>query len=115
MCLYTVNPPICPAALIQKHLIFCSLYQRVALISKLNEKRTEIMCQNLFTGRIVQNVAEIIILFVLFFPNITSKYVYQPSEKTLFLSVFYCFGVRDPHFQEIRFFVFVRTVGSSLY
>ena len=45
-----VNPPISTAALIQNISIF------VVLISKLNENRTEIMCQNLFTGRIVQNV-----------------------------------------------------------
>ena len=55
-----VNPPISTAALIQKHSIF------VALISKLNESRTEITCQNLLVGRIVQNnVVEIIFLFVL--------------------------------------------------
>ena len=79
-----------------------------------NEKRTEIICQNLFTGRIVQNVVEII-LFV-FSPTITSKYAYKLSEKTLFLSVFDLLGLRDPHFsahfQEIRYFnVFARTVG----
>ena len=45
------------------------------------------MCQNLFTGRIVQNVGEII-LFV-FFPTISSKYVYQLLENTLFSSAFY--------------------------
>ena len=63
------------------------------------------MCQNLFTGRIVQNVVEIIILFV-FFAAIASKYVYQLLEKTLFSSVFfYLLGLRDPHFPEIRFSV----------
>ena len=56
------------------------------------------------------NVAEIIILFV-FFPTITSKYVYQLSEKTFLLSVFDFSGLRDPHFQEIRYFVFVGTLG----
>ena len=61
------------------------LFQGVAY-SELNENITEIMCQNLFTGRIVQNVVDILILFV-FFPTITSKYVYQLSEKTLVLSV----------------------------
>ena len=51
-----------------------------------------------------------------FFPTITSKYIYQLSEKTLILSVFDFLGLRDPHFQEIRFFcAFVRTMGSSLY
>ena len=63
------------------------------------------MCQNLFTGRIVQNVVEVINLFVLFFPNITSKYVYQLSAKTLFLSVFGFLGLKDPHFQKIRYFL----------
>ena len=57
------------------------------LISDLSEKRTEIMCQNLFTRRIVQNFAEIATLLS-FFPTITSKYVSQLSEKTLSLSVF---------------------------
>ena len=57
----------------------------------------------------------IIILFV-FFPTMTSKYVYQLSEKTFFLSVFDLLGLIDSHFQEVRYiFVFVRTVGSSLY
>ena len=47
-----------------------------------------------------------------FFLAITSKnIVYQLSEKTLFLSVFDYLGLRDPHFQEISYFVFVRTVG----
>ena len=73
-----------------------------AFISKLNENRTEIMGQNLVTGRIVKNVGEII-LFV-FFPSRTSKYVYQLSVKTLFLSVFDFLGLRDPYFQEIRYF-----------
>ena len=60
------------------------------------------MCQSLFTGRTVQNVVEIIILFV-FSPIITSEYVYQISDirKTLFLSVFGFLGLRDPHFQDI--------------
>ena len=59
----------------------------------------------------MQNVVKIIILFV-FFPTITSNYVYQLSEKTLFLSVFDFLNLRDPHFEEITcFFVFVRTVG----
>ena len=57
------------------------------------------MCQKLFIGRIVQNVVEIIILFVLS-RAITSKYVYHLSEKILFLSVFDFSGLRDPHFQE---------------
>ena len=39
------------------------------------------MYQNLFTGRIVQNVTEFIIVFI---TTITSKYVYQLSEKTPF-------------------------------
>ena len=82
----------------------------MVLISKLNENRSEIMCQNLFTGRIVQNSVEIIILFV-FFPAIASKYVYQLSKNTLFSSVFYFLGLRGPHFPEIRFCLFVRTMG----
>ena len=57
--LHTVNPPISHAALVKKHFNFlrCLLnggaYPRALLISKLGEKRTEIMCQNLFTGRII--------------------------------------------------------------
>ena len=71
------------------------------------------MCQNSLTGKIVQNVVEIIILFA-FFPTMASKYVYQLSENTLFLSVLDILRLRD--FQEIKIsFVFVRTVGSSLY
>ena len=72
------------------------------------------MCQNLFNGRIVQNIVEIISLFA-FFRTITSKYIYRLSEKTLYLSVFDFLSLRDPHFQEIKYvsFVFVRTVGSS--
>ena len=77
-----------------------------------DEKRTETM--NLFTGRIMKNVVEIIILFV-FFPTITPEFVYQLPGKTLSLSVFGLLCFRDPHFQEIRMFVFVRTVGQSLY
>ena len=105
-----------PRRLFKNISIFCSAYKRVVLISKLtgNEKRTEIICQNLFCGRIVENVVEFIILFV-FFPTMTLKYICQLSE-TLFLSVFDFLSLSDPHFQEIRcFFVFVRTVGSSLY
>ena len=95
-----VNPPISAAALIKNISIFCAAYLREALISKRNEKRTEIMCQNLLTERIVQNVVEIIILFVFFpynNPNISIS-----SEKTLLLSVFDFLDLRDPHFQEIR-------------
>ena len=102
-----VNPPISTAALIQNISIF------VVLFSKLNENRTEIMCQNLFTRRIVQNVVQIIILFV-FFSAIASKYVCQVLEKTLFSSVFYFLGLRDPHFQKLDF-LFVRTIGYSFY
>ena len=80
------------------------------LISKLKEKRTKIMCQNLSTGRIVGNV-EIIVLFV-FFTTITSKYVYQLSEKTLFLSVFDFLGLRQSLetliFKILDTFVFVQ-------
>ena len=100
----TVSPPISTVALIQNISIF------VVLISKLNENRTEIMCQNLFTGRIVQNAVEIIILFV-FFPAIASKYVYHLSENTLFSSVFYFLGLRDPHFPEIRYFLVCYNYG----
>ena len=92
----TVNPPISNAAHIS---IF------VVLISKLNENITE-MCQNFFTARIVKKVDEIIILFA-FFPTIASKYIYQFSEKTLFSSLFYILGLRDPHFPEMIFFCFL--------
>ena len=62
----------------------------------------------------MQKIVEIIILYV-FFPAITSKYVYRLSEKPSFIS-FEFLGLRDPHFQETGyFFVFVRTVESSLY
>ena len=71
------------------------------------------MCQNIFTGRIVQNV-EIIILFV-FSPTITSKYVYQLSEETLFLSVFDFSGLEDPHFQEIRYFLCLLELWGLLF
>ena len=60
------------------------------------------MCQNLFTGRIAQNIVKIIILF-LFFPTLSSKYVYQLSEK-IFLSVLDFLGLRNPHFQELKWF-----------
>ena len=46
-------------------LIFCGAYSRDALVSKLNEKRTERMCHNLLTGGILENVVEIIFLFLL--------------------------------------------------
>ena len=52
-----INPPISTVALIQKHFNFCGAYFKTV-----NENRTEIMCQNLFTGRTVQNVVKIIIL-----------------------------------------------------
>ena len=61
------------------------------------------MCQNPFTGRIVQNLIEIIILFV-FFPHNNPKYVYQLSEKTLFLSVFDFLGLRDLNLKNIDIF-----------
>ena len=86
----------------------------MVLISKLNEYKTEIMCQRLLAGRIVQNVVEIVILFV-FFLTIASKYNDQLSENTIFSSVFYFLGLRDPPFQKIRYFLFVGTVGHSLY
>ena len=47
--------------------IFSSIYSRAALIPKLNEERTEIMCLDLFTGRTVQNIIKIMVLFVFFF------------------------------------------------
>ena len=47
----------------------------------------------------MQDVTEIIILLVFFF-TITSKYVYQLSENTFFLSVFDFLGLTDPYFQE---------------
>ena len=74
---HAVNPLISAAELIQKHFNF---------ISKRNEKRIERMCQKLFTGRVVQNVVEIILLS--FFPAITPKYVNQLSEMTLFIISF---------------------------
>ena len=78
----TVNPPVSAV-----HGTYSKTFQCFAvLISKGNEKRTEI---NLFTERIVQNVIKII-LFV-FFPTINSKYVYQLSEKALFLSFSFTF------------------------
>ena len=51
----------------------------------------------------MQNVVEIIILFVLF-SAITSKYVYRLSEKTLFSSVLGFLGLRDRHFQKVCYF-----------
>ena len=49
---------------------------------KLNEKGTEIMCQNLFTGRIVQNVLEIIILFVfLSYHNFKIRFIIRVIRK----------------------------------
>ena len=101
-----VNPPISTVALIQNISIF------VVLISKLNENKAEIMCQNLFTGRIVQNVVEIVILFV-FFPATASKYVYQLLEKTLFSSVFYFYALETLIFQKLDF-LFV-SIGYSVY
>ena len=68
------------------------------------------MCQNLFTGRIVQNVVETI-LFVFFCYQIHLSVI----RKYPLLSVFGLLGLRDPHFQEIRFLLFVITVGSSFY
>ena len=63
----------------------------------------------------MQNIVEIIILFAVF-PIITTKYVCQLSEKTLYLSVFEFSSLRAPYFLEGRYsFVFVRTVGSSVY
>ena len=103
-----VNHPISTAAFLQNISIF------VVLISKLNENITEIIFQNFFTGRIVQNAIEIIILFV-FFPAIASKYVYQLFENTLFHQFFYFLGLRDPHFPEIRYYLFVRTMRYFLY
>ena len=98
----TVNPPISATALLQKTFNFWGAYERAVLISKLNEKRIEMMCQNLFTGRVVQNVVEIIILFFFFFYH----------DLKIRLSIIR----KGPLFQEIRyFFVFVRAVGSSLY
>ena len=71
-----------------------------ALILELNERRTEIMWLNSFTGRIVQNVVKSSFCLS-FFPTITSKYLYQLPEKTLFLSGFDFLGVRDTDFQDI--------------
>ena len=51
----------------------------------------------------MQNVVGVIILS--FFPTLITKYIYQLSEKTLFLSVFDFLGLRDLHFQEIRYFL----------
>ena len=71
------------------------------LLQNVVDKGTEIRCQNLFNGRIVKSVLEIIILFVLFLPS-PLKYIYQVSEKTLFLSAFHFLGLEDSRFQEIR-------------
>ena len=54
-----------------------------------------------YSDNIVQNAVEIIIL-VVFFPTITSKYLYHLSKKTSFIS-FDIIGLRDPHFHEIDF------------
>ena len=63
-------------------------YSRAALIPKLNEKRTEIMCQNLFTGRIVQNVMKSSFWFIFFtYHNLIIRL--SVIKKILFLSVFY--------------------------
>ena len=58
----------------------------------------------------MQNVIKIIILLV-FFPTITSKYVYQLSGKTLFFISFDFLGFRNPHFQEIRYFLCLLELG----
>ena len=78
---------------------------------KLNEKRTEMKCQNLFAGRIVQNVVEIIILFLLFsYHNLKIKYVHQLSGKTV-LSVFDLLGLRDLIFKKLDFLCLLELWG----
>ena len=54
------------------------------------------MCQNLFTGRIVQNLVEMIILFVFL-----SHHEFKIRNDPLFVN-FGLFRPGDPHFQEIR-------------
>ena len=71
------------------------------------------MCQNLFIGRVVQNIANH--HFVCLFSYHNLKIRLSVIRKARFLSVFDFFGLRDHHFQEIRYFLFVRTVGSSIY
>ena len=76
------------------------------------------MSQNLLTGGIAQNVCSNHHCLS-FFPTITSKYVYQLSEKTHFLSVFNFLGLRPLEiliFKKLDiYFMSARTVGSSLY
>ena len=67
------------------------------------------MCQNIFTGRIVQTLLKSLFCLPFFYYNL--KIRLSLSEKTFFLSIFDFLGLRDPHFQEIRYFVFVRTLG----
>ena len=63
------------------------------------------MFQNLFTGRIVQNVVEIIILFVLFsYHNLKIRLSVFRKDR-IYSFLFYFLGLRDPHYQEIRCFL----------
>ena len=72
------------------------------------------MCKNLFTGRIVQNIVEIIILFVFFsFHNL--KIRLSVIRKDPLFGSFDLLGLTDPQFQQLRYcFVFVRTLGLLL-
>ena len=74
------------------------------------------MCQNSFTGRTVENVVEIIILFV-FFPTISSKYVISYRKRLSFYRFLTFYALWTLIFKklEIGKFVFFMTVGSSLY
>ena len=61
----------------------------------------------------MQKIVEIIILYV-FFPAITSKYVYRLSEKPSFIS-FEFLGLRDPHFQETGYFLCLLELWNLLF
>ena len=97
----TVNPPISTAGLIQKHFNFSDAYSRAALTSKLREKDPEIMCQNLFTGKIVQNFVEIILLFA-FFSYHNLKVRLSVITKDPHLISFDFLGLRDPHLYSVH-------------
>ena len=62
------------------------------------------MCQSLFTGTVVQNIVEIIILLVLFSYRYL-KVRLSVIRNDIFLSVFDFLGLREPHFEEIRYFL----------
>ena len=59
----------------------------------------------------MENVVEIVILFVCFSYHSLKIHLRQLSEKALFPSVFYFLGLRDTHFPEIRFFCLLELWG----